>query len=205
MPFVPVPNTALVEIRLQQDSQKVENTLYFELGTGWDATSLGDLGTSVITWWETFMSPLTSNTVVLREVVCTDLTSDIAPSIVSTPGTLVTGDDINEALPNNVSLAISFRTAGRGRSSRGRNYFVGITDEHVAGNTAESGFVSDLTAAYLALGLGGSFDVDAIWCVVSRFHNNAPRTTGIATPITSVSVVDDTIDSQRRRLPGRGR
>jgi hypothetical protein len=32
-----------------------------------------------------------------------------------------------------------------------------------------------------------------------------PRTEGIATPVTQVVITDHTIDSQRRRLPGRGR
>jgi hypothetical protein len=32
-----------------------------------------------------------------------------------------------------------------------------------------------------------------------------PRSEGIGTPITSVTVVDPIIDNQRRRLPGRGR
>jgi len=32
-----------------------------------------------------------------------------------------------------------------------------------------------------------------------------PRTTGIATKITSVVIVDNIVDAQRRRLPKRGK
>ena len=39
--------------------------------------------------------------------------------------------------------------------------------------------------------------------VVSRYENNAPRAEGIATLVDRLSS-DGVIDSQRRRLPGRG-
>ena len=39
--------------------------------------------------------------------------------------------------------------------------------------------------------------------VCSRFHNKAPRTAGVGTEITRVNV-DINLDSQRRRLTGRG-
>jgi hypothetical protein len=39
---------------------------------------------------------------------------------------------------------------------------------------------------------------------VSRYANGAPRTVGIATPVTSVVLVDQRVDSQRRRLVGIG-
>jgi len=44
----------------------------------------------------------------------------------------------------------------------------------------------------------------ADWVVVSRFHDNAPRTAGVVSFINAATVVDATVDSQRRRLPGRG-
>jgi len=46
--------------------------------------------------------------------------------------------------------------------------------------------------------------------VVSRFSgvdadgHPIPRTTGVSTLVASVAIVDPVIDSQRRRLPGRG-
>jgi len=205
MPFIPVENVALAEIRCLIDQQHVENTLYFLLSAGWDEGTLTELGVALIEWWTDHIKPLVSSNLVLKEVVCTDLTSDTAPSMTSTPVLATTGDDSAEMLPLNCSLSVSFRTAGRGRSSRGRNYVVGLTGDAVDSNEANATFVDGITAAYQALSFGGSFDLDATWVVVSRFHDNAPRTAGVATPVSAVVVVDNVIDSQRRRLPGRGR
>ena len=48
------------------------------------------------------------------------------------------------------------------------------------------------------------------WVVASRFSgvdaegDPIPRAAGITTPITTVLIVDNLVDSQRRRLSGRG-
>jgi hypothetical protein len=47
-------------------------------------------------------------------------------------------------------------------------------------------------------------DFDGTWCVVSRHLDGLPRDIGITRKITTVILTDLTIDSQRRRLPGRG-
>jgi hypothetical protein len=40
--------------------------------------------------------------------------------------------------------------------------------------------------------------------IVSRQHNKVARTTAEVTPILTATVVDYNVDSQRRRLTGRG-
>jgi hypothetical protein len=52
----------------------------------------------------------------------------------------------------------------------------------------------------------------ATWVVISRFsgvdpitHRPIPRSEGITTPIDNAAFTDNKSDSQRRRLPGRGR
>jgi hypothetical protein len=79
----------------------------------------------------------------------------------------------------------------------------GIPKTAITANTVDSLTVSGIAAAYnqllvVADGLG------ADWVVVSRFHDNAPRTAGVVSFINAATVVDATVDSQRRRLPGRG-
>lgn len=203
MAFVPVPNTALAEIRMTDDFQKVENTLYFDFGAPPTVTDLQNLGADLLAWYIALMGPLQSSGVALREIYITDLTSATGPTHTETPATLITGGASGEQLPNNVSVAVSFRTALRGRSFRGRNYFVGLVDSQVAHNTLTGAMIAALTNAYnqLPASLGTS---GAIWVVVSRFTAGAPRVTGVATPVSAVVIVDDTVDSQRRRLPGRG-
>lgn len=53
--------------------------------------------------------------------------------------------------------------------------------------------------------LGGAFPPEfAQWVVVSRYLNNVPRTVGTSTLVLEASYRDRIVDSQRRRLPGRG-
>ena len=210
MPFVPVLNTVLVEIRMLLDSQRVENTLYFSSGSPPSSPAMATLGNNIIAWWLENIAPITSTGVVVREVVVTDLTSDIGPQVTVVPATPLAGLVADETLPNNVSIAVSFRTEQRGRSFRGRNYFVGLTDGFVNGNNVLGTFADDLVAAYDLLNTT-PFAPTWTWSVVSRFSgvdpvtgDPIPRATGVITPITTVLVTDFTVDTQRRRLPGRG-
>lgn len=210
MPFVPVPSTALVELRMTLDLQQVENTLWFVFQDPIDEAILTTLNNDLLGWWVDHYAPLVSQQLQLREIVCTDMSSSTGPQVTlaAPPGTV--GELTVDAEPNNVSLTVSFRTANRGRSFRGRNYLVGITADVLVNNTFTSVYVSSVTDAYAALLPAGGVLSDARWVVASRFSgidsngDPIPRVTGIATPITAVVVVDSIVDSQRRRLPKRG-
>jgi len=210
MPFVPVADTALVECRMLYDGQRVENTLWFQNEGGpFDPGPLGDLAAIVHTWWQDHYSTLVSDLVTLSEVVATDMASETGAQVsVSASGDI--GQQIGGGMPGNVSLAVSFRTTARGRSFRGRNYLVGVpTEQMVTISSVESAYAADVATEYTALiaaAVAGSFD----WVVASRFSGvdgdgkPIPRTAGVVTPISNVIVVDRVLDSQRRRLPGRG-
>jgi hypothetical protein len=210
MPFVPVPNTALVEMRMLLDAQQVENTLYFDFGATPVIGDLTSIANAMITWWESAYSTAITTSVELREVVATDLSSATGPQVSISPAVPAFGDLNDAPLPNNVTLTVSFRTANRGRSFRGRNYVVGLGETQVAGNTVAPSVITAFDGIYSQL-LASPVAAIATWVVVSRFSGvdpvtgePIPRVTGIATPIISVTVVDNVVDSQRRRLPKRG-
>lgn len=204
MAYVPVPNTAQVNVRGVLDGQTVENTLYFTRSAGWDGQALTDLAGAVASWWQVRMLPSLHQAYSLVEVVAVDLATQSGPSVTFAPNPPPTGGAAGDVLPNNVALCVSFRTGQRGRSYRGRNYITAIPEAAVTGNTFAQSFVTQIVDAYGFLP-GAVASLNADWVVVSRFANGAPRTTGLATVIQVVVVVDPTVDSQRRRLPGRGR
>lgn len=192
------------------DGQRVENTLWFEFGTPPLAADLTALGGLLLTWWGTNIGPLASQGLQVREVVCTSMHSAVAPQATSTPSGALTGGSVNEIMPNNVSMTVSFRTGLRGRSFRGRNYVTGLTIDQVTGNQIIPAVVADFIAAYEALGtaISGS---GWTWIVASRFSGvdpttkkPIPRAAGVTEPVIAVVVVDAFVDSQRRRLPTRG-
>jgi hypothetical protein len=204
MAFIPVASIYQCNIHMVVDSQRIENTLYFKHSGAVSVPAMQQLGLDLIAWWTDEMAPLLGTQVTLNEVAVIDLSDAAGPSI-SVPATTGTGGLVSEDIyPNNVSLCVSFRTAGRGRSARGRNYLPPPVTGQIVGNTFTIGYVAAMHAAYNVIGFGGSFTDDHIWSVVSRFHNNAPRVAGLAQNVTSVVIVDAIADSQRRRLPTRG-
>ena len=110
-------------------------------------------------------------------------------------------------LPGNVCLAIKKNTGGLGRSHRGRTYWP-ITDiaALATGDTVQSAYAAAVQGALLSF----QADVEGIvvgsaFGIVSYFLNKVLRTNGLFQRVTEWSLTDMVIDSQRRRLPGRGR
>lgn len=206
MPFIPVTNVAQFNVRGTYLGEQVENTLYVRSTSAWTPLTLQDAATSVSTWWAGSVLPLLSNNYVYRETYAVDLTTVASPTATETPVGTQVGGTSGDPLPGNVSLCVSFRTASRGRSFRGRNYVCGLVEPNVSGNTISPTWSESVVLAYQLLAVPDEIFPPAFtWGVVSRFTNNQPRSSGVFTPITQVLVVDNFVDSQRRRLPGRGR
>jgi hypothetical protein len=76
----------------------------------------------------------------------------------------------------------------------------------VVGNTFDATKADNLVQAYID-GILTNADITASWemVVVSTVENKAPRASALVQPVTSVLYTDLTVDSQRRRLTGRGR
>lgn len=203
MAFIPFDKVAMVEIRMLNEGQQCENTLYVQFPDSITEEDLTGLANNIRDWWDGSVSPLLPTAVSLAEIVCTDLT-DAESLQVTLGGGGLTGGMGGSVLPNNVSFAISFRTGTRGRSFRGRNYIAAITaDSRVGTNGLDPDFVASWIAAYGGL-LTAVLGPGQVWVVASRFQDGAPRVTGLATPVITVVATDNTLDSMRRRLPGRG-
>lgn len=203
MAFIPVPNTLEVELVQSMDNQIIENTLYFEFETTPSESDAGGLATALIAWWDDQFSTELSADLLLLRVVVTDLSADDSFSLTFNATPTPAGKVSDGSVPNNCAICISFRTAGRGRSARGRNYVAGLPNGFVAANRVVATVTDSLVAAYNALvSLAGG--AGAVWVVVSRFTNHLPRVSGATFPITTAVLVDNVLDSQRRRLPGRG-
>jgi len=97
--------------------------------------------------------------------------------------------------PGNVAYAASWRTGHPGRRYRGRTYLTNMSEGETTGDTITSGLLSTITAfaiEFLVPRVLGAFK-SAVGSRVGQF----------STPITGF-VLDPTLDSQRRRLAGRG-
>lgn len=201
MPFVGNADVAEAHMRYTWNGQIVENVLHFLKTGGFDATALSDLGTMLRTWHASNLRGTQSNGATNDDILTKSLGYESAPSYVTAGGNA--GTLTSASQPNNVTAAIKLVSAFSSRSTRGRVFHVGLTQSQVTGSTLTSAAVSALQAAYAAL-IAAATSAGIEWGVYSRVYLGVPRDEGLFTPILSVSV-DPTTDSQRRRLPGRGR
>lgn len=203
MTFVPVPNTALVEVKHFYGSEIVENTLWFENIVDPTEGMLTTLAENVATNWAINQLVYASTGVGMYQVSATSMTSNTSPSVDFTVSPIEFGLIDSPVVPSSVTWTITFRTGNRGRSFRGRNYFIGLTESQVSGNGITSTLANNIISAYETFMAAVSTDG---WqhVVASRFSGGAPRTTGVTTPVTSYGYFDLYVDSMRRRLTGRG-
>jgi hypothetical protein len=156
-------------------------------------------------WWLAEVNALQHAQVNLNEIYLRTLLGPIAPEYTLVIEQPAPGLRVGSPMPNNVTLAISFRSNTTGRSGRGRNYVVGLVEADVANNEVNSGVVALWQAAYAKLFVGEGYITSAVWSIYSRQQGGEDRLSGVLYPIFTVVATDPVVDSQRRRLPGRGK
>ena len=202
-----VPGTVQVELIQGLDGETIENIIYFNKAGAWTVPDMEALAGDVVNFWNILLGPNLSASISLVEVFLTDLTTPTGAAVSYTTGLPVAGGVADEPMSNNVAPCISFRTALRGRSFRGRNYIGGIPIGLVSNSRMTGPWMTAVVAAYMGLLTVASGNA-CEWVVVSRFSgvdpltgNPIPRAVGISTPILSASFTDNVVDSQRKRLP----
>lgn len=201
-PYIPVPNTAKVDLIFDTNGGVAMNSFYFEKGSALTEADLTAIATAAEDAWEADIAPGVAEAITLNRTVVTDLTTDSSGQVVNPGG--ISGSNSGGSLPDNVTIAVSLRSALRGRSFRGRVFHVGLPASDVDGDSISDAHAAEFVTAYQAFKDDVEAAVSGItMVVVSLCHDNTWRTTGVTTPITSIQV-DTKLDSQRLRLLGRG-
>lgn len=211
MAYVFVPGTKLVKVAIEGlwYSQKTASTFWVEgdiepIAATMEA--LADHFRDVL--YESFRSSLSSNFALTR-ITATRQNNANDIQIARTPVTPIQGTGGAASVPLNCSWCFTHRTALRGRSYRGRTYWPGFyatldLGGGVGNITTLSSLASNMVNSLITLMLEGW-----TWVVASHFtggHDgipSQPRPLALQTPITGVTI-DTLMDSQRRRLVGRG-
>lgn len=203
--FIPFENVMACALRFTEFGQEIENVYHVRKDSGpLDTTDFEAVGLILHDWWEDHQQTAAPDVLSLNSIEIVDLTEESSGGmtyLLDLPliGTVTAA----HPLPLNVTVAIKWLTALRGRSYRGRTYYIGLQQEQVEDNALIGSMRSALVANYNAL--ISAFDTTAYDLVVcSRVNNKIVRSVGVATRIISASV-DVNLDSQRRRLNGRGR
>lgn len=204
-----IPNAAIAKLNWSQLSRTYQNVLGL-LGVAALPTIDQTLANNLMTdaaaaFASSGLNTHMNNATALQSVSIRDISAANRFEFVSTqasvPGTLVT-----EPLPLNVASVVTLRTAGAGRSFRGRVYFGGFTETENDGtgraiaavNTVTVAFLNALNTAWQARGLR--------LAVLSRPRDQVvipertiPGKAGFASPVTAVIARNLKWESQRRR------
>lgn len=203
MAYQPVPDVAQIVIEGRMDNQLVLNDLYFAVsGGGITPINLLTITDAVATWWQGVIMPNLSEDYTSVRAVGIDLTTQTGARVEVAAASA--GGVGSEAAPNNVAACVSFRTALRGRSFRGRNYVAGIPNADITLNTLGPSFISSLVDGYTQLVGAGLFEAGWEWVVVSRQTLGDPRPEGIPSPVATVAMTTNTVRSMRSREVGHG-
>lgn len=202
MAFVPFLNTVRVAMEFTQSGQVLVNVYHVSKSSPIITADMTAIAGIFRDWWIGTQRQYHNVNMGLTNVSVVNLTTQFSPGIelpvVPTSAGTVAGD----ALPLNCALVVEKITALRGRPYRGRVYLGGFTESDQSGSIWGASLVTNCVASLQSLEdeieLGGYEMV-----VASRQENNVVRTNGVVTAITGFTA-NNVVDSQRRRLPGRG-
>lgn len=192
------PRTARLTMTFVRDSRKFINALHMarEDQANLSLADLQIMAQVLVDWWDQQYKQLAGTSVSLTNVhaVKQDPSDPLEWDVTPSPPIPGTFSGVLERGSN--TLALSWRSMLAGRKFRGRTYTVGMC-ENVANpdDTVSSAFVN--LAITTADNLLGRMFIPALNLIV--FH----RLDNTFTPLL-FTVVDNLIDSQRRRLANRG-
>jgi len=204
MAFVPAPNIVMCEIRASKAGQLVENRFHIDVLHQPVPGDLSALAGLLVPNIVAGFLPNLPTDVTLTEFHQRSLhtQNDIELTTPFPAGS--TGTMSGEPLPNNCSYCVSLRSTSVGRSARGRLYWLGLSADQVVTNNVDATHRTAITAAVESL-RAQIAAASSVMVIVSYRQNNAPRVGGpVYFVVSTVLTVDDVVDSQRRRLPGRG-
>jgi len=197
MPFVPIANCTMCELRWSADTNLCENTLAFRwTGTAPTGPELSSLAAAIAGDVGFYFRRLMSTSILFNEIVCKNMHAAGGAQGSYTFPANTRGQRIGSTVALSEASGIARRTGFTGRSNKGRNSVSGFAEGDVDGNTISSGLMSllgDLAVHILVPYLAGRF-----------LPGVASRTNHTIIPLLASAVLDNNIDSQKTRLNTHG-
>lgn len=202
MAFIPAPNAIRLCLQAVWTGQIVEICIGILKNSAVTGADLATVTTDMEAWRVSDFRNIVSTDVTFTQWYALSLTTATSPSLITPITANVQGLDVPGTVPNNTSVVTTFQTALRGRSYRGRSYLFGMSAANLFSATevdpAFAAFINS-TMANIATALSSGFQ----HVVLSYQNNGAIRSTAARTPVTAYRT-ENRLDSQRRRLEGRG-
>jgi len=193
------PNVARVTMQYHRGTRVVENTFHLYRPDGWTADTLLSSLEATWTWFNTYIKPSLTSALALYNIHGVVYDPLGSPWVADRPvSPEVPGLTTGPFVPGSNTVTLSERANLAGRAYRGRIYWPGLATAQVNGDdTVSSGLISAF--ATIALQWLAAFAVNGPNGTLVIFHRND----NLFSTVRSV-VLENILDSQRRRLPGRG-
>lgn len=191
------PSVARVAFVGNRDTRQWVNTFHVAKPSGsLLAADLGAIASQMRDFWDNYRAAL-AQSVLLDVIQVRKLDPNNPLALDYTTGLPTGGLRAGQPAPANVSLALSERTGLAGRKYRGRFYAPGLSvsdltsDDRIASPLVS--LMSSILAQYIAQWASTAF----VPVIFHRFDNTYTQ--------VLTYVLESILDSQRRRLPARGR
>lgn len=200
MAFQAVPDTAQIAVQYLQNAEVLINTFYALKPGGYNLTELAQLANSIDAAIGASWLPIqTFDSIYDRTFVrglAFENDQEVVDQSFNGPGLIAF-----RGAPNNVTVSVKKSSGQTGRSARGRIYWIGLpvadldTNENRVTPAAAIAIEAAVEAVRVASAVLGWQPV-----LVSRFGAGVKRPVGITFPWVATLMVNDNVDSQRRRL-----
>lgn len=205
--FIPVPNTALVEMLYTSAGHTIENTFHVAKGSPFSGADLITLANVFDDWdgnvayadrWQAVRGSATILFLVDTKALDTSSSPTYGKAIANRAG-----GRTGTQMPPNVSFALSLRTGLAGRSQRGRIYAPGLSSGDINVPPSQNQIVAASATALVAslTKLKTLLTTAGFTLVVTSFRTGgAYRAVGQNTPVTSILYTTLKLATMRRRV-----
>ena len=203
--FQAVPNCIQGQFQFTVAGQQCINNVYYRKATPATQQDCQNLAQALTTtYWVGKLQPLVTPDFFMSSIVATALDSPTAPvSGVDMVAGQTNGTGQGMAVPTGSALVGTMTTAERSRNGRGRIYLAGMPSGQLSNPTEVANNYLLLIIEALGALLTVATATSTALVVVSRIINKVQRPTGVPITVTQITA-DRYLDSQRRRLHGRG-
>jgi len=202
--FIPAPDCARAVMNYTVFDQQIANVFYFRRSGGWDLANLEEQANEMRSAYNSRLAPLLGTAVVLLDITITNVAVvDDEKYVLPCNDAGTYSSAVFETTGN--TFAIKFNTHRVGRSYRGRMFWPLLNANAVNDGKITNSTIADSMIGAIALFFADVSAVTGNEHVIVSYQNDCEwRTDGVYTLVAGYTYHDLNLDSQRRRLPGRG-
>lgn len=194
-------NAAQVELIGSVAGQVVENVFGVSAASPLSQAEASAIASTVHAWVAATYAPLVTVNLRWNRIVVRDV-NPLGP-VYEFPYSDLVGGNTQDPLPNNSTFCLKKNTGLGGRANRGRWYMVGVVNTAQVLSVATAAYANSAVTALNTL-LTNLGTINHYMVLLHRARVRPHVVTGI-TIVNNISYADLNMDSQRRRLPSRGR